>query len=78
MANAHLHSTAVHLPNETIIEAPQMEQLDDVKDASAVGEHSVEVEAQHGDAMPEGPTTGKYEEWAYVSAMLSVSVIAQV
>lgn len=36
------------------------------KDEATSGEEEVAV-ASSGNVMPEGPTTGKYEEWAYVS-----------
>ncbi|RSH90427.1 hypothetical protein EHS25_001032 [Saitozyma podzolica] len=67
--NAHVYSTAVNPPNEGL--APTISPTAhpaDHKDPAAVMQGVTEVpagERVEEEEMPEGPTTGKYEEWAY-------------
>jgi hypothetical protein len=70
--NAHVYSTAVNPPNEGLAPttSPTAHPADH-KDPAAVMQGVTEVpagERVEEEEMPEGPTTGKYEEWAYVSA----------
>ncbi len=75
MANTHQFSAGVELPNQGL--APVITpsaHLDDPDKKFAIGEDTGVVERIGGDdavvheqAMPEGATTSRIEEWSYVS-----------
>lgn len=80
MANAHMFSAGVDLPNQTL--APMVsptEHGDHEKDKDGfVNTTAVEGDVPrdmtvHEQDMPEGPTTTRWEEWAYVRSCYAPS-----
>ena len=74
MANAHFYSAGMELPNQGL--APVISASDDkdhkhdfaqTQDGDVVEERVGEAGVVHEQAMPEGPTVTRWEEWAYVS-----------
>jgi len=73
MANAHFYSAGMDLPLQTL--APTIsptrdaDKYDDIKEAGEVNLEEIDPHGDltvHQEEMPEGPTTTRWEEWAYV------------
>lgn len=83
---AQIYSTAVIQPAEVILPSDQQlsEHLDaDAKDAeigtgvTAEPLYNLDDDITQEQAMPEGPTVSKWEEWAYVSQDLLMVIMAE-
>lgn len=76
MANAHLFSAGVELPNQCLapVISPSAHFGDSEEKYGLGGDARVEERVAgdagevHEQAMPEGPTVSRWEEWAYVRA----------
>lgn len=81
MANAHLFSAGVELPNQGLAPIVTVSSHLDDDDKIKLGADDAGVEERiagddavvHEQAMPEGPTVSRWEEWAYVGDRLFFS-----
>lgn len=66
MANAHLFSAGMELPNQGIepVAFVDKDHHTDVKDMEVAEMRPGPDDVMHEEEMPEGPTTTRAEEWA--------------
>ena len=76
MANAHFFSAGLELPNQGLAPVVTANAQEDLDKKDGDGESIVVAGVEervgsdgvvHEQAMPEGPTVTRWEEWAYVS-----------